>query len=361
MLPGVTDTTVILKAASEVLGEPLSEPVELSRGRSTVVRCRSSRGGTLVVKSYAAAEDFAAEASGLELASRGPGLLAVDADRALIVMTDLGNAPSLADLLLGDDADAARAGLFQWARGLGELARSAHGRRAELNALRRTYGLDPSSVQEVTFPLRHVRKLGERLAGVGITPPAGLDDDIDELAKLENDGYPGFSPGDTCPDNNLLTPSGLQLLDFEDSGYPSVFLTAVYCRMPFPSCWCSFRLEPTLAGAVEEVFRAELLPVYPDLEDDRLWHAGVRRAVGAWTASTMLLFPEALAGDRKLNGRGGPSPTVRQLMVHRCTELRRELTPVGELPALTETAALLLERAAKEWRTPPLPPFPAFA
>lgn len=48
-------------------------------------------------------------------------------------------------------------------------------------------------------------------------------------------------------------------------------------------------------------------------------------------------------------------------MVHRCTELRRELTPVGELPALTETAALLLERAAKEWRTPPLPPFPAFA
>jgi hypothetical protein len=312
----------------------------------------------VIIKTYVDARDsFTAEAAGLEFAMVGPELLAVDMDHPLIVMTDLGEAPTLADVLLGDDAQAARDGLFSWARGLGRLAMRSVGREDELHELRSRYG----SHTEVSSTLRGMDKVPKVLARVGITPPDGLADDIAELGKLADDGYPGFTPGDTCPDNNLLTPSGLRFLDFEGAGFPSVFLTAAYCRMPFSSCWCVFRLEPALAAQVEEAFRAELLPAYPGLSDDDLWHAGMRRGVAAWTVRTMLVVPDAIAGDMRMNDRGGPSPTLRQLLTYRLEALSRELTSAGELVALAETAEVLLQRVARDWRTPPLPLYPAFA
>jgi hypothetical protein len=56
-----------------------------------------------------------------------------------------------------------------------------------------------------------------------------------------------------------------------------------------------------------------------------------------------------------------PSPTIRQLLVHRSEMLHRELAAAGDLPALAETAGTLLRVAAREWDTPPLSSYPAFA
>ncbi|MEV7712835.1 hypothetical protein [Streptomyces sp. NPDC088270] len=349
-----------VKAAAEALGDSLSDPVGLGH-RSTVLRCRSARYGTVLVKAYSERTAFVTEASALALGAGGPELLAVDADHPLVVMADLGQGPSLADVLLGDDAEAAEERLLAWARELGKVAVRGADRQREYDGTRRGY--DPSAVAQTAkdaASVRFLRRLPSVLADAGLTPPKGLADDLAEIGALVGDAYPGLTPGDTCPDNNLITPSGVRLLDFEAAGYPSVFLTAAYCRIPFPTCWCSFRIEPALASRAEEAYRGELLAIHPDLADDGIWHAGVRRALAAWATKLMFVFPDAMNADRVRNSRGGPSTTVRQLLRHQCEVLHRELTAAGDLEALAETAALVL-RGTERWQTPPLPPYPAFA
>jgi predicted Ser/Thr protein kinase len=104
-----------LTAASAALGTTLTAPEDLGGSeRSLVLRCRLPDGGSVVIKTYPDSDEgrqsFAAEAAGLALAGgagAAPRLLAASPRALLIVMTDLGSGPSLADLLLGDDAAAA--------------------------------------------------------------------------------------------------------------------------------------------------------------------------------------------------------------------------------------------------------------
>ncbi|MGY0234432.1 hypothetical protein [Longispora urticae] len=354
----------ILAAASRALGRPLSDPVDLGGGsRSTVLRCRTPDGATVVVKAYGdtphAIGGFTAEATGLAFGLAGPELLAVDRDFPLVVLADLGPWPTLADVLLGDDAGAARDGVLAWAAGLGDLGARAHGRRAELAELRTRYDRDEPGAESDPWLLTSIRRLPHTLAAAGVTPPPGLDADLADLEALTDDAYPAFTPGDTCADNNLLTPDGLRLLDFEGAGYTSAFLTAAYARMPFSSCWCVFRLPPDLARRAENTYRAALVPGHPELADDSVWGPGVRRAVAAWTLTvTDWLLPSTLDADRPMH-KVRRSPTARQLLTHRWRLLADELTAAGELPAVAATTGMLLE-LTKEWDAPGLGLFPAF-
>jgi hypothetical protein len=135
----------LVLAASAAVGAELTRPVDLGGSeRSMVLRCRDTSGGSVVVKSYPptaqGARDFTAEASGLAFtatADVGPRLLGMDPDVPLIVMSDLGDAPSLADLLLGRSADAARAALLGWALACGRLAARTAGQQERLARLAR--------------------------------------------------------------------------------------------------------------------------------------------------------------------------------------------------------------------------------
>ncbi|MEU6738046.1 hypothetical protein [Streptosporangium sandarakinum] len=390
----------ILRAASQAAGVELSEPVDLGGNpRSTVLRCRTADGDSVVVKAYAAEPDalrgFTAEAAALSLGLAGPGLLGVDPAVPLLVMTDLGTAPTLADVLLGDDPEAAVDGLLAWAGGLGRLAAASMPRRADFAELRARYGGHPANQtprREVpedpirdgeppadrtpdgglpAGPIRHgelpvedepwISELAPRLSAlldeVGVAAPPGLAEDLALVGTMDHDEYPAFTPGDTCPDNNLLTPDGLRLIDFESAAYESVFLTAAYCRMPFSSCWCVFTLPEGMAEKIEEVYRAEVVTVYPALADDAVWHAGVRRAVAAWTTHmTVLLLPRVMEEDRFMHRTRRPVSTMRQVLRHRW-EMASALT---ELPAFAETMRLLLREVAGSWKVTPLPGYPAF-
>jgi hypothetical protein len=350
--------TGLVEAASAALGIPLTDPVDLGGSRrSTVLRCRSGTGETVVVKGYAdehSLRAFTAEAAGLAFAVAGPRLLAVDATARLIVMSDLGTAPSLADVLLGGDPGVAREGLLSWATGLGRLAARTVGRQDELAALRSRYDMGQSQFDGVGWLADAFGRVPTALALVGVEPAAGLD--LELAGLLDDDGrYLVFSPGDVCPDNNLLAPDGLRLLDFESAGYRPVFFDAAYCRMPFATCWCVCRLPAGLGEWIEAAYRGEVVRAYPELTDDEVWHPGVRRAAVAWAFSmTEVLLPVVAAADRR---RAGLTPSWRQILRYRWENL---LVGVGDLPAVTETARRLLA-ATDGWEVPTLPGYPAFA
>jgi hypothetical protein len=118
-----------------------------------------------------------------------------------------------------------------------------------------------------------------------------------------------LTPGDTCPDNNVLADAGVVLFDFEGAAIRHVAWDAAYLRVPWPRCWF-------LAGALDG--------------DD---------------------VPGGEAGRRVAPGR-------RALILHRLAQAAR-----GTVPGLAAWRGLAAEiRAAAEaaWGPVELAPAPAF-
>jgi hypothetical protein len=338
-----TDHTAILTTASAALNTNLTNPTDLGgSARTTVLRCHKEDNTTVIVKAHHNdAPNFDAEARGLAFTTHGPQLLAVDHEAALIVMTDLGNGPSLADALLGTDNDRATAALLAWATTYGRIAAETYGREPELQA-------PNEEDEENDFPAT--------LVELGVTLPNGLEED---LATIQDPPGPRvFSPGDICPDNNVLTPHGLRVLDFEGASYHSVFADAAYTTMPFATCWCVFRLPDGLATRVEATYRTEIATVC-EIADDT-WTRGTATATASWVIGmTMLLGKRAMTADAPMHRTRTPVPSRRQLLRHRWQTMADSLESINELPALQETAHRLLD-VTEPWQTEPLPLYPAF-
>ncbi|MER7769551.1 hypothetical protein [Kitasatospora sp. NPDC096140] len=351
----------ITRAAERLLATRLSDPVDLGGStRTTVLRCRTAEGRSVVVKAYTGGRDalrgFTAEAAGLALGLAGPEVLGVDREVPLLVLADLGDAPTLADLLLGDDPKAAEEGLLAWAVGLGRLAARSVDRRADLTRLWARYDTGTPTWAEDPWIARAAAALPGVLEAAGVAVPDGLGAELARIGTAGGEEYPAFTPGDTCPDNNLLTPDGLRLLDFEAADFQSVFLTAAYCRMPFSSCWCVFALPDGLARRIEAAYRAEVVPVYPALAKDAVWEDGMRRAVAVWTVHATLGLLPRTAEDGPMHRTRRPVPTRRQVLRHRWETAAR----LDGLPAFTETMRRLLREVADGWRVDPLPGYPCF-
>jgi hypothetical protein len=364
-------------AGSKALGRELSEPVKLTGSdRSVVLRCADRAGGTVVVKTYpgdgAGTTSFALEAAGLTVSAGtglAPRLLAASSEDLTVVMADLGSGSSLADVLLGDSAADARRALLDWARACGELSARTSQRALEFETLKSRYLAGRAELGWMPRIRRGVLEAADQLAGLAagrvggmsrVTMPSGLSADVALIADaVFAHPYPVFSPGDICPDNNLLTGAGIRFLDFESADVYSAFFDAAYLRMPFSTCWCVFRLPAGLAAQAESAYRQEVMRIHPELADDAVWQPGVRRAVAAWTLWTMTwLLPRADARDEAMLP-GFVSPRRRQLMRHRWHVLAAELDSAGELPAVAELCRRLLV-ATECWQAAELPLYPAF-
>jgi hypothetical protein len=381
-------------AAGVALGVSLAQPpdgVDMgASGHSMVLRAVYGDGGTVIVKAYAATPAgrtaFAREAAGLAFSAPtgiGPALLTADPAFPLVVLEDLGSAPSLAKLLLDRDVTGVREVLLEWVRTVGRLAAWSatldsavdsaldsavdRGGRAELTRHYSVYGgsAEPGWQQALS---RAVRSAAEMLGSAGVPVPSGLDAEVESLVTfLLADEYPVFSPGDLCPDNDMRTPAGVRLIDFEDACFHSVFLDAAYLRMPFSTCWCVLRLPVSVGAALEGTYRQMVAKAFPALAEDAVWQPGMRRATAVWTLHAMTyLLDRSLGEDRSMNADVPGAPTARALLRYRWQMLRNELAgaaPVSAaagLPALAEAMSGLLA-VTEHWQAPPLPVYPAFS
>lgn len=354
------DTGAVLAAAGRALGTELSGPAALRHGpANAVLRCRTAHGRSVIVKAFSAGPEgrrgFTGEAAGLALGLGGPALLAVDDAVPLVVMADLGPAPTLEDVLSGGDREAGERALLAWARSLGRQAARSVGRAQEFARLWAAYGRGRVACDEGPWIARNAERFLALLAAAGLAAPPGLAGELEHMGRV-GAALPVFTPGDTCPYNTLITPAGARVVDFELCCYRSVFLAAAYLRMPFAGCRRVRRLPEELAHRVEEVFRAEAAAGYPQLAGDALWRAGMRAAVAVWTVdATVCLLPRA----GPLPPAAGPARTVahRRRLAYRW-ERGAELT---QFPAFARTMRTLLRELAAGWEVAPLPVYPAFA
>ncbi|RJQ81540.1 hypothetical protein D5S17_04900 [Pseudonocardiaceae bacterium YIM PH 21723] len=269
----------------------LADPVPLSTQptpegqRAVIARVRVavspfSHPKTLVIKRYrreVPPSRFALEAAARQLSTAlagnlrvSPELVGHDAAARLLVLEDLGRAPTLADRLLGSDHRAAESALLGWARALGRMHVTTASREADFEALLRRFGQqvwrDPAEIAVN----RAVREVPDLLhAELGIDPRPVIQE-YAERAALDVLGsqFRALSAAGRCPDDCLVTSKGVRFLDFDGACVRSVLLDAAYLRSPFPGCWCTFALPTGMSEAMLAAWRSEVTAVWPELSDD---------------------------------------------------------------------------------------------
>jgi hypothetical protein len=347
-VPGGAEVTDTVGTAETVLRKRTGAPVRLAEAedlggseRSVVLRVKVVETPfglprTLVVKHYGAQDKagvpdpFAHEAASCQLATSlspevrvGPELIAHDPGERLLVLEDLGRGSTLADLLYAEDARAAERALLAWARALGRLHTTMAGREEDFDALMRRMGVkswtDPVS-DDMRHALRDLPELAE--SSLGVVTPEPVTRRLAEAAELfESSRYRSFSPSDVCPDNSLVTGTGVRFLDFEWGCVRDVALDAAYLQVPFPSSWCCYAAPSSLLESMLATWRSEVVEVWPDLDDDevllpRLFHA---RLLWVWV-STWWFLPRAGQHDTPINSQQ-PSPRRSSALADRWRRL----------------------------------------
>ncbi|WP_436535923.1 phosphotransferase family protein [Actinoplanes sp. HUAS TT8] len=329
-------------------------------GGSTRSNVRRIRAGdrTLIVKEFTGPGDgWVRECAALFLLPPqvpAPHLVATGVTPPTVVMSDLGSGRSVADLLLGPDRAAAVTAVTAWARAVGTLHGNTAGLREDFRqALSARSGDRPVSESRLAASLDEacaaIARQGPEL-GVTVAPEA-----LDELrgigARLGEDGPAALTPSDACPDNNVFTGDALALIDFEGAQWRHIAWDVAYLTVPWPSCWCSWRLPDDVADQAIEAYRSACALPYVDtaaFRDD------VRVAAIGWAVESMSwLLPRALADESPLTR---PMPTRRAMILHR---LGRAADST-ELPALAGLAADFRDALTDRWGEVRLPYAPAF-
>lgn len=381
------ETLATVVAAESVLSRrfgariQLTEPEDLGGSpRSSVVRARVAASPfslprTLVLKRYVQPLDehcdsFVREAASYQLftalASEDrmcPELFAHDPVSRLLVLEDLGHAPTLADKLLGNDARAAERALLSWSRSLGRLHATTAGREADFDALQRRLTVpdfkDPLAIDGASA-LNDLPALLHSELGV-TTSVAVLECAERSRRLLETGRHRAFSPSDSCPDNNLITNRGVRFLDLEGGCVRNAIFDAAYLRVPFPSCWCPFALPNGMTDAMLAGWRAEVRVVWPDLDDDAVLLPALLDAQLFWVWLTTWQFfsrPEAAQTHSSLLS---DTPPETHVLTDRWRRLADDALLAG-VDAVAEHAAAVGDRLRKRWfdDDPVLALYPAF-
>ena len=292
-----------------------------------------------------------------------PRLLAEQAEPPLLVMTDAGAGPSVADALLCGDPGAAEAAVLDWAAALAAVHTGTLGSAAVFTAeIGHRAGDLPVAIDPMAGLLADAAAdLASRSDRTGVRVPPGLAEELAELdRRLTAPGHSALSPCDACPDNNVRSDSGeLSLVDFEGAAFRHVAWDVAYLTVPWPSCWCCWRIPRHLTSAAVDRYRTIMRPALPWVGSASFWRA-LDRAVTGWAViSAGWFLPRALDGDPPPADDRTIAPPRRSFLLHRLAQA----IPGAErddLPAVTMILKELHFRLLQLWGPQPLALAPAF-
>lgn len=312
----------------------------ISASRRAVTGRFSVDGTTVIAKRHHEPEAFALEAEAYRMLPEASRPALVARGKRVVVMEDLGTGPSLADLLLGDDAAAASHGLTLWASTLGAALHPS---------LRRGQRAEPLDLTQ------EVASLVELAATFDVVAPPGLDADAADLVAPLNaeTNWFAFGPSDACPDNNKILADGtMKLFDFEGAGWRHAGSEGAYTRGPFCTCWCVAALPDGAKDAMTDAFMAALQP-----DDPEAFRATLSPIAAAYVLQSMKYFAYFLEHDQPMGPPGREPNTGRQLVPFRLDFIAEH----NEFPVLGALARDLAQAIRRRWPdTPELQLYAAF-
>ena len=330
------------------------------------VRARWPDGGdtSVVVKRFVTAgESWAREAAALTTLApdaAAPRLVAEGTSPPLLVLTDLGAGANVADALLADDPDAAGAAVLAWAQAVASLHRATLSSRQKFRAeLGLRAGDLPIADHVMSAVVDEASGLLEnQCAQLGIAVPRGALAELRAIPRtLRPDTNSALSPSDTCPDDNVRVDGDVVLVDFEAAQWRHVAWDVAYLTVPWPTCWCSWRMPASVSERAVERYRATIEDALPYVRTADFRRDVAVAALGWELVSTAWLLPEAIGDDPPAADPTKVMPTRRAMLLHRLGAARRNT----HLPAVAALADRLRDELVQRWGEVPLAFAPAFA
>lgn len=222
----------------------------------------------------------------------GPELIAHDIESRLLVLSDLGDAPAMGELLSRKDESEVTYSLMALTQSLGRMHSNTYGREEDFTALlNRTVGnggsnpvLDQVERANAEFP-------GLIKEQLGITVPPEITMTAAGAGRtFGKGGFRAFSTADLCPDNILVNDDGVQFLDYEWGGFRDATLDISSALASFPSCRCAIELNQGQILAMIESWRAEVVGVFPQLRDDSVLYPRLLDELLVWLWLSTWLF-----------------------------------------------------------------------
>ncbi|HTK09629.1 MAG TPA: hypothetical protein VL485_20835 [Ktedonobacteraceae bacterium] len=277
-----------------------------------------------------------------------PRLYCGDRASGIMIMEDLGSGKRLDHLLLGNDPQAAEQALLDYARVHGILHAQTIGMQDSYLRIRRQLG----PVEEASGYYHNYEWLDASLyrtaSLLDVTPVPGVGAELRRLKHaMEQPGpFLSFVQSDACPDNCLYANGRLHLLDFEGGRFDHALKEGVYGRVPFPTCWCVYRLPPHLALRMEEIYRKELVKGCSEAADDKIFYRAVVESCAFWMLDFFHTFPltKLLAQDYK-----DAAATARQRIIMRAELLAQTIAQFEHLEAIGATIQHTLEKLRVLW------------
>ncbi|WP_038172003.1 hypothetical protein [Tomitella biformata] len=244
-------------------------------------------------------------ATSLTAANRpGPELIAHDLDARLLVLSDLGDAPAMGELLARKDEKDVTHSLMALTQALGQMHSNTYGREDDFGALLHrasgSGGADPLFGQ-VDQALAELPQLLLDRLGVTVLPEIVMT--VAAAGRVFGEGgFRAFSTADLCPDNILVNEEGVQFLDYEWGGFRDATLDISYALASFPGCRCALDLSQLQVEAMVESWRAEVVGVFPQLRDDSLLYSRLLEELLVWLwLSTWLHLDKEQPGSHALS------------------------------------------------------------
>lgn len=286
----------------------------------------------------------------------------VDDDAGVMLQTDLGEWPTLQDVLLGDDPAVAARGMVEMAAAVGRLHASTVDRSAEHQRHLAAFSADVQTGQMYTDFAERWDEIEQACAELGLPSGKRARDEVTRL--LARSTRPGPSSAlthrDLNPTNVLLTDAGARLVDFEGSGFGHLGIDACFLYYPFPHHSNPWGLLPDgVVESADAAYRAALADggahQVLDLYDQVLADGAAIVLIGRISRLRLIARPDQAPQD-SWRRRG---QTVQQIR----TFLQLAETADG-LGAFSDWLGALRDAMITRWpdaTDPPAPLFPAFA
>lgn len=388
---------LIVERAEKLLSETLARPIKLHmhpplRSNNIVLRCDVEGSDTLntVILKQMDLQNVASERQGwmrqrflnewtaLQFLSSLPHTssarwIAGQADDGLLIIEDLGEHPTIHDLIFGHDAQASRQALLTYAASLAQLQAASIGHEPQFRAAQSRLGATKppcDGSMDIRELLPSMRACFEALH---VTPADDFESELMHIGAAVHDDNPfrALCHCDAGMHNVLWLDDGqVRIVDFEFANYQHALVDIVCARMEYPCAYHGRPLPPTLVVEMENAYRVELAKTLPAASDDNMFYDALLQNCAHWALSELwgsweAYLQQRLKGGEGYDSSGNVTPQGAEQFRRRFAAYFRAFITTSEqfdrLPATRITLSRVLDALHQHWGIiEPLPPFPVF-
>ncbi|MFI5503909.1 Phosphotransferase enzyme family protein [Corynebacterium kutscheri] len=232
----------------------------------------------------------------------GPVLLAHDADKSIVVITDSGDGDTFFDLLDTDDAELRISILRNLGEALGKMhADTASKEEDFLILLKRMLHKYPEAAKvnafREAFLVRAIDVGQHIIEQQGIEVPQIVKDLAKNAARrLFYGQHRAFTPFDLSPDN-IIVAERTHFLDYESAGFRDATFDIACVICGFPQFLFSRPIQDDEADVFIDSWVNEVGKIWPNVNNLTRLHIRITTAMIGWAFSSITLMLAGLVGD----------------------------------------------------------------